>query len=58
MNGASAGLSACTYGVCLGINHAVGGETANEVGIGFGGISKLPAPSINVNVGGSGPIKK
>ncbi|MGK5049789.1 hypothetical protein ACQ4WP_28450 [Janthinobacterium sp. GB4P2] len=44
MTGASAGLSGCAYGACLGINHAIGGETAKEVGIGFGGISKVPAP--------------
>ncbi|MEM5330836.1 hypothetical protein VSR34_30165 [Paraburkholderia sp. JHI2823] len=38
----------CLFGVCAGLNHAVGGSTAIEVGFGVGGVTKAP------NVGGNG----
>ncbi len=47
MAGGSYSAAACAYGVCVGGNHAIGGTTAVEVGLGIG------APSKAINLGGS-----
>ncbi|MDF3114581.1 hemagglutinin repeat-containing protein [Burkholderia sp. BCCIQ04A] len=46
--GASLGVNMCAYGACVGGNHAFGGDTSVEVGVGFGGITRAP------NLGGGG----
>ncbi|WP_025600556.1 hemagglutinin repeat-containing protein [Burkholderia sp. WSM2230] len=43
--GASAGGGACAFGVCGGVNHGIGGDTAFEIGVGAGGITKALNPS-------------
>lgn len=45
--GGSYSAAACAYGVCLGGNHAIGGATAVEVGLGLG------APTKGISLGGS-----
>jgi len=40
--GASVGGGVCAFGVCGGVNHGIGGDTAFEVGVGTGGITKAP----------------
>ncbi|WP_143754600.1 hypothetical protein [Caballeronia concitans] len=49
LGGGSFGGNACAYGGCIGANHAVGGDTSVEVGVGFGGLTR----SANIGVGGS-----
>lgn len=51
LGGNSVGGNGCVYGICGGLNHAVGGQTAIEIGIGFGGVTKTPSP--NGNAGGA-----
>ncbi|WP_175998876.1 hypothetical protein [Burkholderia stabilis] len=45
--GPSFGGNGCLYGVCGGLNHAVGGQTAFEVGVGMGCVKKQANPSGN-----------
>lgn len=45
--GGSYSAGACTYGICLGANHAIGGSTSIEAGVGIG------APTKTINLGGS-----
>ncbi|WP_415869056.1 hemagglutinin repeat-containing protein [Burkholderia ubonensis] len=45
--GGSYSAAGCAYGVCLGGNHAIGGATAVEVGLGLG------VPTKGISLGGS-----
>ncbi|CAH2906509.1 MAG: Putative large exoprotein involved in heme utilization or adhesion of ShlA/HecA/FhaA family [uncultured Paraburkholderia sp.] len=62
LSGQSAGESGCAFGACLGVNHSMGGSTAFEFGIGFGGFTKAPNVDGNAAFGYSGqisnPLKK
>ncbi|WP_230975078.1 hemagglutinin repeat-containing protein, partial [Burkholderia stagnalis] len=48
--GQSVGGAGCAFGACVGVNHAIGGSTAFEFGVGFGGFTK--APNVNGNAAG------
>ncbi|WMY09817.1 hypothetical protein [Paraburkholderia phenoliruptrix] len=50
--GASAGGGVCAVGVCGGVNHGIGGDTAFEVGVETGGITKALNPN---GYGGTNP---
>ncbi|WP_143325619.1 MULTISPECIES: hypothetical protein [Burkholderiaceae] len=54
--GQSAGGSGCAFGACLGFNHSIGGSTAFEFGVGFGGFTKAPSLDGNAAFGYSGQI--
>ncbi|WP_198364088.1 hemagglutinin repeat-containing protein, partial [Burkholderia ubonensis] len=56
LSGQSVGGSGCAFGACVGVNHAIGGSTAFEFGVGFGGFSKAPNVSGNAAAGYSGQI--
>ncbi|MEJ8795630.1 hypothetical protein WKR88_04995 [Trinickia caryophylli] len=56
LSGPSVGGNGCLFGVCSGLNHSVGGQTAIEVGIGFGGVTKQPKPGGNGSGGYSFPL--
>ncbi|WP_460902163.1 hemagglutinin repeat-containing protein, partial [Paraburkholderia jirisanensis] len=60
--GKSTGASGCAFGVCLGVNHSIGGSTAFEFGVGFGGLTKAPNVDGNAAFGYSdqipNPLKK
>ena len=56
LKGQSVGGNACAFGVCGGLNHSIGGPTAVEVGVGFGGVTRAPNPGGNANWGDSAPI--
>ncbi|WP_241019073.1 hemagglutinin repeat-containing protein [Paraburkholderia sp. Tr-20389] len=56
--GASAGGGVCAFGVCGGVNHGIGGDTAFEVGVGTGGITKAPNFSGYGGTGYGGRIGK
>jgi filamentous hemagglutinin len=56
LNGSSVGGNGCLYGICGGINHARGGQSAIEVGIGIGGTTKIPNPDGNAGGGYSIPV--
>ncbi|SAL04216.1 filamentous hemagglutinin outer membrane protein [Caballeronia ptereochthonis] len=60
--GQSVGGSGCAFGACLGTNHSIGGSTAFEFGVGFGGFTKTPNIDGNAAFGYSGqipnPLKK
>ncbi|MFL9954606.1 hemagglutinin repeat-containing protein [Paraburkholderia nemoris] len=47
LGGGSYSVAACAYGACFGGNHAIGGATAVEVGLGIGASTKA------INLGGS-----
>lgn len=54
--GQSVGGSGCAFGACVGVNHAVGGSTAFEFGVGFGGFTRAPNFNGNAAGGYSGQI--
>jgi filamentous hemagglutinin len=54
--GQSVGGNACLFGMCGGLNHAVGGKTSVEVGVGFGGVTRTPTPGGNADGGSSIPF--
>ncbi|VWC77495.1 hemagglutinin [Burkholderia lata] len=54
--GQSVGGSGCAFGACVGVNHAIGGSTAFEFGVGFGGFTKIPNVNGNSAAGYSGEI--
>nr|WKF57914.1 hypothetical protein HUO10_002408 [Paraburkholderia busanensis] len=54
--GQSIGGNGCAFGVCLGTNHSIGGSTAFEFGLGFGGFTKAPNVDGNAAFGYSGQI--
>jgi filamentous hemagglutinin len=56
LQGQSVGGNGCLFGVCAGLNHAVGGSTAIEVGFGVGGVTKAPNPGGNGSWGYSDQI--
>ena len=56
LKGQSVGGNTCLYGVCGGLNHAVGGQTAVELGIGVGGVTKAPNPGGNAGWGYSDSV--
>ncbi|WP_185658255.1 hemagglutinin repeat-containing protein, partial [Burkholderia sp. Bp8992] len=56
LSGQSAGASGCAFGACVGVNHAIGGATAFEFGVGFGGFTKAPNVNGNATGGYSGQI--
>ena len=56
LGGYSVGGNGCLYGVCGGLNHAVGGQTAFEIGVGVGGVAKTPSPGGNAGGGYSFPV--
>ncbi|EIF31626.1 filamentous hemagglutinin family N-terminal domain [Burkholderia sp. Ch1-1] len=56
LGGYSVGGNGCLYGICSGLNHAVGGQTAIEVGVGVGGVTKTPSPEGNAGGGYSLPV--
>ncbi|MBH9670994.1 hemagglutinin repeat-containing protein [Burkholderia contaminans] len=58
LSGASIGAGACMFGVCAGVNHAIGGDTAFEIGIGAGGVTKVPGVGGALGVGYGGQIGK
>ncbi|WP_242560574.1 MULTISPECIES: hypothetical protein [Pandoraea] len=47
LGGGSHSAAVCAWGMCVGGGHAIGGETAIEIGIGAGG------PTRKINMGGS-----
>lgn len=54
--GQTVGGSGCAFGACVGANHAIGGSTAFEFGVGFGGFTKTPNVGGNAAAGYSGQI--
>lgn len=56
LGGQSVGGNACRYGVCVGLNHAVDGQTSIEGGVGIGGVTRAPNPGGNAGDGYSFPI--
>ncbi|WP_246184170.1 hypothetical protein [Paraburkholderia bonniea] len=56
LQGQSVGGNGCLFGVCGGLNHAVGGSTAVEIGVGVGGTTKAPNPGGNGSWGYSDQI--
>lgn len=49
LGGGSFGGNVCAFGGCVGANHAIGGNTSVEVGLGLGGFTRAP----NLGAGGS-----
>ncbi|APD13263.1 hypothetical protein RO07_08575 [Pandoraea pulmonicola] len=47
LEGGAYTAAVCAYGACVGANHAIGGSTAVEIGLGIG------APTKAINLGGS-----
>jgi filamentous hemagglutinin len=39
LNGASVPMGGCMFGLCIGLNHSIGGQTAIEFGLGTPGVS-------------------
>lgn len=56
LQGRSVGGNGCLFGVCAGLNHAVGGSTAIEFGVGIGGVTKAPNPGGNGSWGYSDQV--
>jgi filamentous hemagglutinin len=56
LKGKSVGGNLCLYGICGGLNHAVDGQTAVELGVGVGGVTKAPNPNGNANLGYSDSV--
>ena len=56
LGGSSVGGNGCLFGICGGLNHAIGGQTAIEMGIGVGGVTKTPGPDGNAGGGYSFPV--
>ncbi|MDN7428233.1 hemagglutinin repeat-containing protein [Burkholderia sp. AU45388] len=54
--GASFGATLCAYGGCVGGNHAFGGDTSVEVGVGFGGLTRAPNPGGGGSTGVAFPV--
>lgn len=58
LSGASIAGGGCMFGVCAGVNHAIGGDTAFEIGVGAGGVTKIPGVGGTLDVGYGGQIGK
>lgn len=58
LSGASIAGGGCMFGVCAGVNHAIGGDTAFEIGVGAGGVTKIPGVGGTLGVGYGGQIGK
>jgi len=56
LGGTSVGGNACVFGLCVGGNHALGGKTSFEFGVGVGGVTKLPNPGGNASGGYGHPV--
>ncbi|WP_185641267.1 hypothetical protein, partial [Burkholderia stagnalis] len=56
LSGSSIAAGGCMFGICTGFNHAIGGDTAFEIGVGAGGVTKVPAAGGDLGVGYGGKI--